>query len=370
MPNRVRAAVAFEPRQPLRTVEVELADPGPGEVLVRLHATGLCHSDLHILDGNAPHSFPVILGHEGAGDVVAVGTGVTDFFPGDRVIPYLVPDCGQCPFCKSGRTNLCVQFTARRLSGKTPFLLDGKPVASFMGLGTLAQMTVVQADMLIKVNPTARTDHICCVGCGVTTGIGAALISAKVTRDSSVAVFGVGGVGLSVIQGAKIAGASRIIAIDTNPAKAPLALKLGATDFVNPKEVENVVSHIVRMTGLGVDYSFECVGIPALAGQALESTNPAWGLATFIGVMPAGELLTTAPLNLVTGRRWTGSLMGGAKRQDVARFVDLYVAGAYALDELISHRLTHNEINRGFDMMRKGESVRSVVVYDSSSMAA
>jgi S-(hydroxymethyl)glutathione dehydrogenase/alcohol dehydrogenase len=343
--------------------EVEVADPGPGEVQVRLLATGLCHSDLHILNGDAAQTFPVILGHEGVGDVISVGDGVNAFAPGDRVIPYLIPDCGVCPFCRSGRTNLCVQFGLRRQQPKTPFFLDGKPVASFMSLGTFADTTVVAADMLTKVATAASPDLACCVGCGVTTGLGAALISAKVSRGSSVAVFGVGGVGLSVVQGSRIAGAQRIIAVDTNNAKAGVAKRLGATDFINPREVENVVAAIHKLTGLGADFAFDCVGSGALARQALECTNPAWGLGVCIGVLPTGQELSTAPFNLMSGRHWTGSLMGGAKRQDVARFVDMYVAGDYDLGELVSHRLEHDDINRGFDMMRSGESVRSVVIY-------
>lgn len=359
----MRAAVAFAPREPLRVVEVELADPGPGEVMVRLLATGLCHTDLHALEGQAGQSFPIILGHEGVGEVVRLGSGVTDFAVGDRVIPYFMPDCGECAFCTSGRTNLCVQMQARLQAGRTPFSLDGAPIAAFMGIGSFAEMTVVPADMLAKVNPAARPDHACCIGCGVTTGLGAALICAEVKPGSSVAVFGAGGVGLSVIQGARIAGAGRIIAVDTNNAKQAVAMKLGATDFVNPRMVENVVAEIHKLTGLGADFAFECVGVPALARQALESTNPAWGLAVCVGVMPAKQELTALPFALLTGRRWTGTLMGGAKRQDVARFVDMYVAGEYDLDSVVSHHIAHDEINHGFAMMKDGTSVRSVIVY-------
>lgn len=365
MPRSVKAAVAFGPNEPLQIREVTLADPGPGEVLVKLKATGLCHSDLSALEGKISQAFPVVLGHEGIGDVIAVGEGVSEFSVGDRVMPYLVPDCGECAFCKSGRTNLCVQMLARRQSTKTPFSLDGQPIASYMGLGTFAEMTVVPVDSLVRVSEQARTDHACCIACGVTTGLGAALITANVTPGSSVAVFGTGGVGLSVIQGAKIAGASRIIAIDTNPAKADVAVKVGATDFINPKTVENVIAEVQKLTGMGVDFAFECVGIAALARQALESTNPAWGVSVCVGVIPAGQELSTVPFTLMSGRKWTGSLMGGAKRQDVARFVDMYVEGQYNLDDLVSHHLELDEINRGFDMMRSGEAVRSVVVYSA-----
>jgi S-(hydroxymethyl)glutathione dehydrogenase/alcohol dehydrogenase len=364
--RKVKAALVFTPGQPHVVREVELADPGPGEVLIRLLAMGLCHSDLHALRGNAAPRFPAMLGHEGVGDVVAVGAGVSEFLPGDRAVPYLVPDCGKCAFCRSGRTNLCVQFMARRQADRSLFSLEGQPLTPFMGLGTFAEMTVVPADMLVKVNPAARIDHVCCIGCGVTTGLGAALIVAKITPGSTVAVFGAGGVGLSVIQGARIAGARQIIAVDTNPARSAVASKLGATDFIDPKEVDNVVATIMGLTDSGVDFAFECVGIPSLARQAFESTHPAWGLSVCVGAMPPGSELTIAPLSLMTGRHWTGSLIGGARRQDVARFVDMYMSGAFSLDAFVSHHLTHDQIDHGFAMMQSGEAVRSVVLYPSS----
>ena len=366
MPRKVKAAIAFGPHEPLQMREVVLADPGPGEVLVRFLASGLCHSDLHVLEGTAgtaQQRFPIILGHEGIGDIVELGDNVTDFAVGDRVVPYLVPDCGVCAFCRSGKTNLCVQFQQRWTERRSPFLLDGEPVAAFANIASFAEMTVVPVDMLTKVNVQARPDHACCIACGVTTGLGAALITADVKPGSSVVVFGAGGVGLSVIQGAKIANAGKIIAVDTNDAKRDVALSLGATDFVNPTEVVDLVPHLVKLTGIGADYAFECVGIPALARQALECVNPAWGLAVNVGVYPAGSEVSAAPLSMMMGRRWTGTFMGGAKRQDVARFVDMYVDGQYDLDQLVSHRLSHEDINSGFDMMRSGEAVRSVVVY-------
>jgi S-(hydroxymethyl)glutathione dehydrogenase/alcohol dehydrogenase len=342
--------------------EVELMDPGPNQVMIRLLATGLCHSDLHVLDGHSSSQFPLVLGHEGLGEVISLGEGVADFAIGDRVIPFLIPDCGACSFCRSGRTNLCVEFGARLQRGHAPFLLHGKPIKAFAGLGTFAEKTVVMADMLTKVHPAARPDHGCCIGCAVTTGLGAALITAKVTPGSSVAVFGAGGVGLSVIQGAKLAGASRIIAIDKNPAKEVVARTVGATDFLIPNE-KGVVAQVQALVGAGVDFAFECVGSPVLAEQALEASHPAWGLSVCVGLMSTGSRLTAQPMSLLTGRRWTGSLMGGAKRQDVARYVDMYVAGEYDLEPVVSHRLSHNEINRGFEMMRNGESIRSVVLY-------
>jgi S-(hydroxymethyl)glutathione dehydrogenase/alcohol dehydrogenase len=364
MPVTCKAAIAFGPNEPLRICTIEVKDPGPGEVMVRLKATGLCHSDLHMMEGKGAERFPIVFGHEGIGEVTAVGEGVTAFAPGDTVIPYLVPDCGECAFCKSGRTNLCVQFGARRQSAWTPFTFEGQPVATFMGLGTFSEVTVVKHDMLTKVNPAATPKYACCIACGVTTGVGAALTTAQVKPGSTVGVFGVGGVGLSVVQGARLAGAGRIIAIDANPSKEGVARAMGATDFVNVREVENIVAHIFKMTGTGLDYAFECVGLPTLMRQALESTNPAWGLAVNVGVVEAGKELSTLPNTLVTGRRWTGSLMGGAKRQDVARYVDMYVKGDIRLDDLVSHELPLDEINRGFDMMRSGESVRSVVMFD------
>ena len=367
MPVTTRAAIAFAAGQPMELHDVELIDPGPGQVMVKLLATGLCHSDLHVLDGISYPQFPVVLGHEGVGDVVAIGAGVSDFAVGDRVMPFLIPDCGVCAFCRSGRTNLCVEFGKRTQAGFFPFSLNGQPIKAFAGLGTFAETTVVMADMLTKVDVAARTDHACCIGCGVTTGLGAALITAKVTPDASVAVFGTGGVGLSVIQGARIAGATRIIAVDSNPAKEAVAKALGATDFIDAGDGD-AVARIQALTGAGADFAFECVGIASLARQALEATHPAWGVAVCVGLMPPGVEIAAPPMALLTGRHWTGSLMGGAKRQDVARFVDMYVAGDYDLDRLVSHSLRHDDINRGFDMMRSGEAVRSVVVYDQGGM--
>jgi S-(hydroxymethyl)glutathione dehydrogenase/alcohol dehydrogenase len=347
----------------MKIMEVGLRDPGPGEVLVRFLATGLCHSDLHVLDGSLEHPFPVVCGHEGLGEVVEVGAGVEGFAPGDRVVPFLVPDCGQCPFCLSGRTNYCLEFANRQDPALSPFSLDGQPLARFMAIGSFAEMSVIAADQLTRVSPVAAPDQACCIGCGVTTGIGAALISAKVTGGSSVAVFGAGGVGLSVVQGARLAGAGTIIAVDVNEAKREVAMAMGATHFLNPKDVEDVPLAIQGLTGLGADFSFECVGKPALASVALAATNPAWGVATVVGVMPTGSQLACEPNQLLVGRRWTGSFMGGAKRSDVARYVQMFVDGEIRLDDLVSHRLRHDEINRGFEMMKSGEGVRSVVVY-------
>jgi S-(hydroxymethyl)glutathione dehydrogenase/alcohol dehydrogenase len=364
MPRQVRAAVAFAPNAPLEIREVTLADPGPGEVLVKFLATGLCHSDLHVLDGSLQHAFPVVCGHEGIGDVVEVGDGVTAFAPGDRVIPFLVPDCGRCPFCLSGRTNFCLEFANRQDPAGSPFSLDGVKLARFMAIGSFAEMAVIAADQLTKVSRAAEPAQACCIGCGVTTGIGAAELSARVTEGSSVAVFGVGGVGLSVVMGARLQGAAMIVAVDRNPGKRAVAEKEGATHFIDASAEADVVAAVLGLTGgLGVDFSFECVGVPALATQALAATNPAWGVSVCVGVMPTGSQLSCEPNQLLIGRRWTGSFMGGAKRADVARYVEMFVAGDFSLDDLVSHRLRHEEINRGFAMMKSGEAVRSVVVY-------
>jgi S-(hydroxymethyl)glutathione dehydrogenase / alcohol dehydrogenase len=363
MPRQVRAAVCFAINEPQRIVDVALADPGPGQVLIRLIASGLCHSDQHVLDGSHQTALPIILGHEGIGEIVELGEGVTDFAVGDRVIPYLVPDCGKCPLCLSGRTNLCVEFQARMAAPTTPFSIDGQPVNQFMGIGSFAEMTVVHADMLTRVSEQADPSQACCIACGVTTGMGAAMISAKVSPGTSVAVFGTGGVGLSVIQGARLAGASTIIAVDINDARRGVAEELGATHFVNPSDVGDAVAEVRRLTGMGADFTFECVGIPALARQALEASNPAWGVSVCVGIMPTGSELSTLPFNLMTGRRWTGSFMGGAKRADVGRFVEMFAAGEYSLDALVSHRLVLEDIDRGFAMMKSGEAVRSVVEF-------
>jgi S-(hydroxymethyl)glutathione dehydrogenase/alcohol dehydrogenase len=363
MAHRVKAAVALAPNSRMEIREVELRDPGPGEVLVKFLATGLCHSDLHVLDGSLAHPFPVVCGHEGIGDVVAVGPGVEGFRPGDRVIPFLVPDCGKCPFCLSGRTNYCLEFANRQDPTMSPFSMDGVPLARFMAIGSFAEMSVVAADQLTRVSKQAAPEQACCIGCGVTTGVGAALISAKVTPGSSVAVFGVGGVGLSVVQGARLAGATTIVAVDVNAGKRDVAMAMGATHFLNPREVEDVVLAVQALTGAGADFTFECVGRPELAATALAASNPAWGVCVTVGVMPTGSHLTCEPNQLLIGRRWTGSFMGGAKRADVKRYVDMFLNGDILLDDLVSHRLRHDEINRGFEMMKSGEAVRSVVVY-------
>ena len=364
MPVKARAAIAFAPGEPLRICEVEVADPGPGQVMVRLLASGLCQSDLHAIDGIIAHDFPVILGHEGIGDVVRVGAGVTGFAPGDRVMPYLMPDCGKCPNCLSGRTNLCVEYGARFNSPNSPFSLDGVAIRQFLALGTFAEVTVVAADSLVKINPAASPEQACSIGCGVATGLGSALLRAKITPGSSVAVFGMGGVGLSTVQGARMAGAARIIAIDTNPAREALARQCGATHFLNPQAVDDMIATLIGLSGsFGLDFAFDCVGKPELAELALEAVHPAWGVAMCVGVMPPDARIPARPSALLSGRTLTGSFMGGAKRGDLPGFVDLCVSGELAMDAIVSHQLALEDINRGFAMMRSGEAVRSVISY-------
>jgi S-(hydroxymethyl)glutathione dehydrogenase/alcohol dehydrogenase len=363
LPTKVRAAVTHGVNQPFRIEDVVLADPGPAEVRIRMLATGLCHSDLHCLTGDTAMQFPAVLGHEAIGEVVELGEGVEAFGIGDHVIPFLMPHCGKCVLCKSGQTNTCIEMLNRHYPAVPRFTLNGEPLSVMAGLGTFAEQMVVPVDMLAKVEKGLRADHACCIGCGVTTGLGASLIAAKVTPNSSVAVFGAGGVGLSVIQGARLAGASTIIAVDTNPAKEAVARKLGATHFVNPAQCDNVVGEVFKLTGFGADFAFECVGVPGLALQALESANPAWGLALNVGIMPDSTQLTFEPRALQGGRRWGGTAMGGARLKDVAHYAELYRTGEINLDDLVSHRLTLDEINHGFDLMRSGQSVRSVILF-------
>jgi S-(hydroxymethyl)glutathione dehydrogenase/alcohol dehydrogenase len=363
MSRTTRAAVAFGVGEPMRICEVTLADPGPGQVLVRFIATGLCHSDQHVLDGSFGQRFPAILGHEGIGEIVEVGPGVTDFAPGDRVIPFLVPDCGECAYCKSGRTNMCAKFMQRGASEETPFSLDGQPVHAFFGIGSFAEMSVVYADMITKVSAEARPDQACCIACGVTTGMGAAMITADVQPGESVAVFGTGGVGLSAIQGARLAGAATIIAVDRNPDKEAPARSAGATHFVLSGGEVPAVKQIRGIVPLGVDYAFECVGIPELVNDVVACTNLAWGTAVAVGIMPDRSRYSPLTGYFATGRGLKGSYMGGAKRQDVARFVDMFVKGQFSLDHVVSHKLTLDEINHGFEMMLSGEAVRSVILY-------
>ena len=367
----VRAAVAFEAGKPLSIETVQLEGPRAGEVLVEIKATGLCHTDKFTLSGADPEgAFPAILGHEGAGVVVEVGAGVKSLKPGDHVIPLYTPECRECSYCTSQKTNLCQAIRSTQGQGVMPdgssrFSIDGKPILHYMGCSTFANYTVLPEIALAKVRPDAPFDKICYIGCGVTTGIGAVLFTAKVEAGTNCVVFGLGGIGLNVIQGLKMVGANQIVGVDLNPERAEIARKFGMTDFVNPSEVEgDLVAHLVELTGGGADYSFECIGNVEVMRQALECCHKGWGVSTIIGVAPAGAEIATRPFQLVTGRRWIGSAFGGARgRTDVPKIVDWYMDGRINIDDLITHTLSLEQINEGFDLMAKGESIRSVVVY-------
>ncbi len=367
----VRAAVAYEAKKPLTVDTVQLAGPKAGEVLVQIKATGLCHTDLYTLSGADPEGlFPSILGHEGAGIVVEVGAGVKSLKAGDHVIPLYTPECRECKSCTSRKTNLCTQIRATQGKGLMPdgtsrFSAKGKPVLHYMGCSTFANYTVLPEIALAKVRPDAPFETICYIGCGVTTGIGAVIFTAKVEPGANVVVFGLGGIGLNVIQGARMAGADKIIGVDLNPKREALARKFGLTHFVNPREIKgDVVPHLVELTGGGADYSFECVGNVQLMRQALECCHRGWGVSTIIGVAGAGQEIATRPFQLVTGRRWQGTAFGGARgRTDVPRIVDWYMEKKINIDDLITHKLPLDRINEGFELMERGESIRSVVVY-------
>jgi S-(hydroxymethyl)glutathione dehydrogenase / alcohol dehydrogenase len=374
---RTRAAVAVEAGKPLEIMEVNLAGPKAGEVMVEIRATGICHTDEFTLSGADPEGlFPAILGHEGAGVVVEVGEGVTSVKKGDHVIPLYTPECRTCPSCLSRKTNLCTSIRATQGKGVMPdgtsrfTTLDGDPILHYMGCSTFANHTVLPEIAVAKVREDAPFDKICYIGCGVTTGIGAVINTAKVEIGATAAVFGLGGIGLNVIQGLRLAGADKIIGVDINPAKKAMAERFGMTHFVNPKECENVVQEIVNLTKTpfdqigGADYSFDCTGNVKVMRDALECTHRGWGVSVVIGVAPAGAEISTRPFQLVTGRVWKGTAFGGARgRTDVPRIVDWYMDGKIEIDPMITHTLTLDEINRGFDLMHSGESIRSVVVY-------
>jgi S-(hydroxymethyl)glutathione dehydrogenase/alcohol dehydrogenase len=367
---KTRAAVAWRPGQPLTIETVDLEGPRAGEVLVEVKATGICHTDWFTLSGADPEGlFPAILGHEGAGIVREVGAGVTTLAPGDHVIPLYTPECRQCKFCLSRKTNLCQKIRATQGKGLMPdgtsrFSLAGKPLLHYMGTSTFANHIVVPEIALAKIRNDAPFDIVCYIGCGVTTGIGAVLFTAKVEAGANVVVFGLGGIGLNVVQGARLVGAGRIIGVDVNPAREAMARRFGMTDFIDATKVSNVVDAIVQLTDGGADYSFECIGNVATMRQALECCHKGWGQSIIIGVAPAGAEISTRPFQLVTGRQWKGTAFGGARgRTDVPRIVDWYMEKKIAIDELITHRLKLDEINRGFELMKSGESIRSVVVY-------
>ncbi|MEH6549825.1 MAG: S-(hydroxymethyl)glutathione dehydrogenase/class III alcohol dehydrogenase [Pseudomonadales bacterium] len=367
---KTRAAVAFGAGKPLEIAEVDLQGPRAGEVLVEIKATGICHTDAFTLSGDDPEgAFPAILGHEGAGIVVEVGAGVTSVKPGDHVIPLYTPECRQCNFCLNPKTNLCQSIRETQGAGLMPdgtsrFSLDGTPILHYMGCSTFSNFTVLPEIAVAKVREDAPFDKICYIGCGVTTGVGAVAFEAKVEAGATVVVFGLGGIGLNVIQGAKMVGAGKIIGVDLNPSKVPLAKQFGMTHFVNPTEVENVVDAIVDITGGGADYSFECIGNVNTMRQALECTHKGWGESYIIGVAGAGQEISTRPFQLVTGRSWKGTAFGGARgRTDVPKIVDWYMEGRLNIDDLITHTMPLNDINKAFDLMHSGESIRSVVLY-------
>jgi S-(hydroxymethyl)glutathione dehydrogenase/alcohol dehydrogenase len=368
---KTRAAVAFEAGKPLSLETVDLAGPREGEVLVEIKATGICHTDKYTLSGADPEGlFPAILGHEGAGIVVDVGPGVKGLKKGDHVIPLYTPECRECEYCTSQKTNLCQKIRGTQGKGLMPdgssrFSLNGKPILHYMGCSTFSNYTVLPEIALAKVREDAPFDKICYIGCGVTTGIGAVIFTAKVEAGANCVVFGLGGIGLNVIQGLKMVGANRIVGVDTNPARESMARKFGMTHFVNPKDVQgDLVTHLVELTQGGADYSFECVGNVQLMRQALECCHKGWGVSTIIGVAPAGAEISTRPFQLVTGRRWIGSAFGGARgRTDVPKIVDWYMDKKINIDDLITHVLPFEKINEGFDLMTRGESIRSVVVY-------
>jgi S-(hydroxymethyl)glutathione dehydrogenase/alcohol dehydrogenase len=367
---KTRAAVAFAPKQPLEIVEVDLEGPKQGEVLVEIMATGICHTDAYTLDGfDSEGLFPSILGHEGAGIVREVGAGVTSVKPGDHVIPLYTPECRQCKACLSGKTNLCTAIRATQGQGLMPdgtsrFSYKGATIFHYMGCSTFSNFTVLPEIAVARIREDAPFQTSCYVGCGVTTGVGAVLNTAKVRPGDSVVVFGLGGIGLNVIQGAKLAGADRIVGVDINPAKEEWGRRFGMTDFVDPREVGDVVATLVEMLDGGADYSFDCTGNTEVMRQALECCHRGWGTSVIIGVAEAGREIATRPFQLVTGRVWKGTAFGGAKgRTDVPKIVDWYMNGKIAIDPMITHVLTLDEINQGFDLMHAGESIRSVVVY-------
>lgn len=364
-----KAAVAWGPNQDLVIEEVDVMLPKAGEVLIKIVASGVCHTDAYTLSGADPEGiFPTILGHEGGGIVEQVGEGVTSVKVGDHVIPLYTPECGECKFCLSGKTNLCQKIRATQGKGLMPdgttrFYKDGKPIYHYMGCSTFSEYTVLPEISLAKVNPEAPLEEVCLLGCGVTTGMGAVTNTAKVEPGASVAVFGLGGIGLSAIIGAKMAGAGRILAIDINTRKFDLARKLGATECINPKDYEQPIQDvIVELTDGGVDYSFECIGNVNVMRSALECCHKGWGESVIIGVAGAGQEISTRPFQLVTGRVWRGTAFGGVKgRTELPDYVERYLAGEFALDDFITHTMPLEQINEAFELMHKGESIRSVV---------
>ncbi|MET0251108.1 MAG: S-(hydroxymethyl)glutathione dehydrogenase/class III alcohol dehydrogenase [Novosphingobium sp.] len=367
---KTRAADAFAAKQPLEVVELDLDGPRAGEVLVEIKATGICHTDAYTLDGlDSEGLFPSVLGHEGAGIVREVGPGVGSVIPGDHVIPLYTPECRQCKACLSGKTNLCTAIRATQGRGVMPdgtsrFSYKGRMIHHYMGCSTFSNYTVLPEIAVAKIRQDAPFRTSCYIGCGVTTGVGAVINTAQVRPGDSVVVFGLGGIGLNVIQGAKLAGAGRIVGVDINPAKEDWGRRFGMTDFVDPGRVPDIVAHLVALLDGGADYSFDCTGNTDVMRQALECCHRGWGTSVIIGVAESGKEIATRPFQLVTGRNWRGTAFGGAKgRTDVPKIVDWYMDGKIAIDPMITHVLALDEINHGFALMRAGESIRSVVVY-------
>ena len=366
-----RAAVAYEAGKPLTIETVQLEGPKAGECLIEIKATGVCHTDEFTRSGRDPEGlFPAILGHEGAGIVREIGEDVSSLEPGDHVIPLYIPECGECKFCNSGKSNLCgairdTQGQGMMPDGSSRFSIGGKSIHHYMGTSTFSNFTVVPEIALAKIREDAPFDKVCYIGCGVTTGLGAVINTAKVEKGANVAVFGLGGIGLNVLQGAKLAGASMIIGVDTNPNKRLLAEKFGMTDFVNPKEVEgDLVPYLVNLTKGGADYTFDATGNVGVMRTALECAHKGWGESIIIGVAAAGAEISTRPFQLVTGRSWRGTAFGGARgRTDVPKIVDWYMDGKIEIDPMITHTMPLEDINKGFDLMHAGESIRSVVLY-------
>lgn len=368
---KTRAAVAFEAGKPLEIVEVDLDGPRAGEVLVEIKATGICHTDEFTRSGADPEgAFPAILGHEGAGIVLEVGPGVTSVVPGDHVIPLYTPECRECEYCLNPKTNLCQKVRSTQGQGLMPdgtsrFSYKGKPILHYMGCSTFANHTVLPEIALAKVRKDASFEKICYIGCGVTTGVGAVTFTAKVEPNSTAVVFGLGGIGLNVIQGLRMVGARQIVGVDLNEDKKAVAEKFGMTHFVNPKDHgDNLVDYLVELTGGGADYSFECIGNVDVMRSALECVHKGWGESVIIGVAGAGKEISTRPFQLVTGRVWRGSAFGGARgRTDVPKIVDMYMDGRIDIDSLITHTMPLEDINKAFDLMHSGESIRSVVLF-------
>ena len=370
---KTRAAVAFAAKKPLEIVEIDLEGPKAGEVLVEVKATGICHTDYYTLSGADPEGlFPCVLGHEGAGIVVDVGAGVTSLKKGDHVIPLYTPECRQCKSCLSQKTNLCTAIRGTQGKGVMPdgssrFSIGGKMIHHYMGCSTFSNYTVLPEIALAKIREDAPFDKVCYIGCGVTTGIGAVINTAKVEVGANVVVFGLGGIGLNVVQGARMAGADKIIGVDLNPARKALARKFGMTHFVNPRDLpskDDLVPHLIELTDGGADYSFECIGNVDVMRQALECCHRGWGVSVIIGVAGSGQEIKTRPFQLVTGRTWKGTAFGGARgRTDVPKIVDWYMEGKINIDDLITHVMPIEQINTAFDLMHEGTSIRSVVTF-------